>query len=180
MIGEVRLFLVQVDGDNVEVDGRARFQGQQDIQHAVGILAARQAHHHLVAVFYHVEVGNGPACFAYQAFGQLVFVDALLLRAATVHVKVKSVVVGLEINSFSVHSVHKQVQRLRCSSMPTAAQSEKAKGLLMRMRANVTSGNSSRIRRSEEHTSELQSLMRISYAVFCLKKKKQQNITRLL
>src|SRR3546814_8104424 len=36
-------------------------------------------------------------------------------------------------------------------------------------------------RRSEEHTSELQSLMRISYAVFCLKKKKitrQQNILK--
>src|SRR3546814_7371775 len=34
-------------------------------------------------------------------------------------------------------------------------------------------------RRSEEHTSELQSLMRISYAVFCLKKKKilKQNNT---
>src|SRR3546814_5040137 len=31
--------------------------------------------------------------------------------------------------------------------------------------------------RSEEHTSELQSLMRISYAVFCLKKKKSQHIT---
>src|SRR3546814_9515533 len=30
-----------------------------------------------------------------------------------------------------------------------------------------------REKRSEEHTSELQSLMRISYAVFCLKKKKQ-------
>src|SRR3546814_3341654 len=29
--------------------------------------------------------------------------------------------------------------------------------------------------RSEEHTSELQSLMRISYAVFCLKKKKKNN-----
>src|SRR3546814_9654602 len=29
--------------------------------------------------------------------------------------------------------------------------------------------------RSEEHTSELQSLMRISYAVFCLKKKKESN-----
>src|SRR3546814_2922915 len=29
--------------------------------------------------------------------------------------------------------------------------------------------------RSEEHTSELQSLMRISYAVFCLKKKKNKN-----
>src|SRR3546814_6703651 len=32
--------------------------------------------------------------------------------------------------------------------------------------------------RSEEHTSELQSLMRISYAVFCLKKKKLYNTTR--
>src|SRR3546814_3657479 len=32
---------------------------------------------------------------------------------------------------------------------------------------------SARVLRSEEHTSELQSLMRISYAVFCLKKKKQ-------
>src|SRR3546814_7867817 len=35
----------------------------------------------------------------------------------------------------------------------------------------VHSGN----QRSEEHTSELQSLMRISYAVFCLKKKKHKN-----
>src|SRR3546814_10808219 len=33
------------------------------------------------------------------------------------------------------------------------------------------SGCAPRARRSEEHTSELQSLMRISYAVFCLKKK---------
>src|SRR3546814_10040358 len=32
----------------------------------------------------------------------------------------------------------------------------------------------SAVGRSEEHTSELQSLMRISYAVFCLKKKKTQ------
>src|SRR3546814_4603425 len=30
--------------------------------------------------------------------------------------------------------------------------------------------------RSEEHTSELQSLMRISYAVFCLKKKKKRHV----
>src|SRR3546814_1794330 len=30
------------------------------------------------------------------------------------------------------------------------------------------------VHRSEEHTSELQSLMRISYAVFCLKKKKKE------
>src|SRR3546814_6334497 len=35
----------------------------------------------------------------------------------------------------------------------------------------------SRHNRSEEHTSELQSLMRISYAVFCLKKKNKHNTT---
>src|SRR3546814_10730565 len=41
--------------------------------------------------------------------------------------------------------------------------------LISRSRINLVHGN-----RSEEHTSELQSLMRISYAVFCLKKKTQQ------
>src|SRR3546814_10872521 len=40
----------------------------------------------------------------------------------------------------------------------------------------VDSNNDSNAKfRSEEHTSELQSLMRISYAVFCLKKKKTQH-----
>src|SRR3546814_9898379 len=34
------------------------------------------------------------------------------------------------------------------------------------------------LERSEEHTSELQSLMRISYAVFCLKKKNKKNTTK--
>src|SRR3546814_7024093 len=37
--------------------------------------------------------------------------------------------------------------------------------------AKVTVGDEVTLLRSEEHTSELQSLMRISYAVFCLKKK---------
>src|SRR3546814_3693306 len=40
------------------------------------------------------------------------------------------------------------------------------------MRGSPSSGSGVR---SEEHTSELQSLMRISYAVFCLKKKKNKN-----
>src|SRR3546814_4810764 len=34
--------------------------------------------------------------------------------------------------------------------------------------------------RSEEHTSELQSLMRISYAVFCLNKQKKENLTQYI
>src|SRR3546814_6243159 len=37
-----------------------------------------------------------------------------------------------------------------------------------------------RLRRSEEHTSELQSLMRISYAVFCLKKKNKNKYKQQL
>src|SRR3546814_1279827 len=40
---------------------------------------------------------------------------------------------------------------------------------------DVSNGSALVGQRSEEHTSELQSLMRISYAVFCLKKKKQNN-----
>src|SRR3546814_3851130 len=39
----------------------------------------------------------------------------------------------------------------------------------------ANSASPARCCRSEEHTSELQSLMRISYAVFCLKKKKNSN-----
>src|SRR3546814_8977232 len=40
-------------------------------------------------------------------------------------------------------------------------------------------GSFRRHRRSEEHTSELQSLMRISYAVFCLKKKTKTHIENI-
>src|SRR3546814_3678815 len=46
------------------------------------------------------------------------------------------------------------------------------------MTAATTGGITAR--RSEEHTSELQSLMRISYAVFCLKKKNSPTLTHVL
>src|SRR3546814_1037432 len=54
--------------------------------------------------------------------------------------------------------------------------------LLGRRTANLSGGEAQRVAlgrallRSEEHTSELQSLMRISYAVFCLKTKKNKNV----
>src|SRR3546814_5193209 len=44
---------------------------------------------------------------------------------------------------------------------------------IARLRARVFPARGGGLQRSEEHTSELQSLMRISYAVFCLKKKKK-------
>src|SRR3546814_10397945 len=48
--------------------------------------------------------------------------------------------------------------------------------VLRRHAGHIALGQGGYIYRSEEHTSELQSLMRISYAVFCLKKKKQTKI----
>src|SRR3546814_1169058 len=49
-----------------------------------------------------------------------------------------------------------------------------ARRLLSQCRQFGTVLSHGRAHRSEEHTSELQSLMRISYAVFCLKKKKNK------
>src|SRR3546814_6483363 len=57
--------------------------------------------------------------------------------------------------------------RVNAASSPTPPFSTSRAPSLSVMMVAVT--------RSEEHTSELQSLMRISYAVFCLKKKNQQN-----
>src|SRR3546814_3990983 len=51
-------------------------------------------------------------------------------------------------------------------------------GFGSRPSGSATSSSYRRCCRSEEHTSELQSLMRISYAVFCLKKKKIQPSVR--
>src|SRR3546814_5044730 len=53
-------------------------------------------------------------------------------------------------------------------------------GLLGVERDDLAVEDGRRRPRSEEHTSELQSLMRISYAVFCLKKKKRTTTTRAL
>src|SRR3546814_1449144 len=57
-------------------------------------------------------------------------------------------------------------------------------GLMERVRAECGDVGAFRLAdrdvRSEEHTSELQSLMRISYAVFCLQKKNTNNTIRIL
>src|SRR3546814_4689223 len=59
---------------------------------------------------------------------------------------------------------------------PRTGKVRRRPALLLRLRPSTARAarQDDRIR-SEEHTSELQSLMRISYAVFCLKKKKSQN-----
>src|SRR3546814_7946172 len=58
-----------------------------------------------------------------------------------------------------------------CSHLPWAAHTPRRSSWYRRPRLQLAGDRLSA--RSEEHTSELQSLMRISYAVFCLKKKKR-------
>src|SRR3546814_1753991 len=62
--------------------------------------------------------------------------------------------------------------RAKCSFLPPSRPPRRARKI-----APAPAGSRESRKRSEEHTSELQSLMRISYAVFCLKKKTNtQNI----
>src|SRR3546814_10580110 len=69
----------------------------------------------------------------------------------------------------------RDTSQISSSATSAAANTQGQRGRQRRRRCSgfrSSSGRSSRAAsRSEEHTSELQSLMRISYAVFCLKKK---------
>src|SRR3546814_5604916 len=66
-------------------------------------------------------------------------------------------------------------QRLVSAAQQTYLATADPAGLCPYVPAGLAHGDQQTWRlRSEEHTSELQSLMRISYAVFCLKKKKQK------
>src|SRR3546814_4900955 len=66
----------------------------------------------------------------------------------------------------------------RIASLPNGPSSPSSASLAEPLMIGVSSPGKSYLdsSRSEEHTSELQSLMRISYAVFCLKKKKNKHI----
>src|SRR3546814_5470920 len=70
----------------------------------------------------------------------------------------------------------RQPRRRRLARLASAApRRDRRRDLRRRAGAGGTGYSANR---SEEHTSELQSLMRISYAVFCLKKKKIRTITQ--
>src|SRR3546814_1845115 len=61
----------------------------------------------------------------------------------------------------------------RAAAVAAAREGFGGRELVVRVNALDTEWGADDLARSEEHTSELQSLMRISYAVFCLKKKKK-------
>ena len=76
------LFLVQIDRNEVKIHGRPRAQAHENIEHSVGILAARQADHHAVPRFDHSIVANRAARFPHQALGELVALESQALVGA--------------------------------------------------------------------------------------------------
>src|SRR3546814_8421271 len=81
-------------------------------------------------------------------------------------------------NSFA-DLMARRSKRLLSSSSAASPRARMSATISSTTRVTSTLASGARSSRSEEHTSELQSLMRISYAVFCLKKKKQQNDTKI-
>src|SRR3546814_3203485 len=75
-------------------------------------------------------------------------------------------------------TVGADVSRFERSSVPAQQSNAPAGSAPSDPAAAIPTGPVVRVARSEEHTSELQSLMRISYAVFCLKKKKTIRLNR--
>src|SRR3546814_9226895 len=70
-------------------------------------------------------------------------------------------------STWGSHCVHDHASSASSAHTTTSCRSRGERRVTIEARSERTT------ERSEEHTSELQSLMRISYAVFCLKKKKQ-------
>src|SRR3546814_2956519 len=100
-----------------------------------------------------LDTGIEPAAPVWAVFGDLMSV----LLGAFVLVLVGAIGLQLELSAKLEEEVlHRQEETQRRISLEQALARPLAEGSV----------------RSEEHTSELQSLMRISYAVFCLKKKK--------
>src|SRR3546814_6621234 len=80
-------------------------------------------------------------------------------------------------NCYSPSSIERQVQGVDAPHSVGAERGFPGDGFDAAIRPGEGDFNFERLQRSEEHTSELQSLMRISYAVFCLKKKKNKKQT---
>src|SRR5450830_620546 len=125
------------------MDGGALAQGHQNVQQGVAILAARQADHHLVAFFYHIEVADGLAYQAAQALVQLVvfqrdLVGLLFSRLLCCRVR-RDGDGGLCFIKHGVHIVH-TISLIWNTSTPTPSQSGYTSGFIDETRAARTCG----------------------------------------
>src|SRR3546814_3705695 len=95
----------------------------------------------------------------------------------TVRDEIAFIVHGLYLRQAGRH-VALGVDGLRCRAVPTPGRAPGVAfldmGTVRQHHPKQVGRSGGCVDRSEEHTSELQSLMRISYAVFCLKKKKSK------
>src|SRR3546814_8654783 len=73
------------------------------------------------------------------------------------------------------HALHREGRHRRVHGVAAGAQH-----VQRRQGRQAVGSRRHAVERSEEHTSELQSLMRLSYAVFCLKKKHTKNMQNLI
>src|SRR3546814_3434037 len=92
------------------------------------------------------------------------------------HVRIAFAIAEQQQRDDDVHDKRQRANQAHCLRLGVRACDQAVDRISDHPQAKREHGRSLEQRRlrSEEHTSELQSLMRISYAVFCLKKKKKQ------
>ena len=78
MLGKSGLLLVQINGNQLEMNGSPGLKFQQNIEHGVTVFAPRNTHHDAVTFFNHVEVHNGLAHQAAKPFLKFVHLTLML------------------------------------------------------------------------------------------------------
>src|SRR3546814_8952495 len=112
-----------------------------------------------------------------DALAEQVLTEATLLALQHVRERLQRTLVGASDDATAAAVVKQRVHRFLQHALFIADDDVRRTQFHQSFQAIVTVDDAAikivEVRRSEEHTSELQSLMRISYAVFCLKKKKK-------
>src|SRR3546814_1617476 len=125
----------------------------------------------VVAQLSYIEHGSQEVLMAATAFVRARIDETLKDEAAAVLAELGLTVSDVvRMTLTRVAKDHALPFELKVPNAETRAAIEASRATMKARRARFTDPQ-----RSEEHTSELQSLMRISYAVFCLKKKKKTN-----
>src|SRR3546814_6067218 len=123
------------------------------------------------------DLDRAPAIFEIGGFALLDF--GLLRRPKGVAVRKIAIFleqVGDDLTRIVGHVEQRRLDRNRAAAEQPCLQLRTARGIRIVALEQRQPRSLLRLVRSEEHTSALQSLMRISYAVFCLKKKNKNSL----